>query len=85
MARVAAQGLGRALSLPGRSDEVGLLSSGTNGVGLSEAEVGRARQVARTIPGAMAVEALITAALARVGPGVAEWLDRSGVLRPKPL
>jgi hypothetical protein len=64
MARVAAQGLGRALSLPGRKDEIGLLSSGTNGVALSETEVGRARQVARTIPGAMPVKALFTAAQA---------------------
>ncbi len=69
LARVAARGLGQALSLTGRSDEVGLLSSGTNGVGLSEAEVGRARQVARTIPGAMAVDALTTAAGAAANSG----------------
>ena len=56
-ARVAARGLGQALGLPARPDEVGLLSAGTNGVGLNQAEIGRARQVARTIPGSLEVAA----------------------------
>jgi hypothetical protein len=55
LGRVIARGLGQALRLEGRTDAVGLLSSGTNGVGLGEAEVGRARQFARTIPGALGV------------------------------
>ena len=55
LARVAARGLGQALGLPGRPDQLGLLSAGTNGVGLNESEIGRARQVARTIPGALGV------------------------------
>lgn len=53
MARVAARFLGEAIGLPpGREDEVGLASGGTNGVGLSEPEIARVRQFARTIPGA---------------------------------
>ena len=56
LARVAARGLGQALGLAVREDQVGLLSPGTNGVGLSESEVGRARQVAKTIPGALEVD-----------------------------
>ncbi len=62
VARVAAQGLGRALNLSTRKDEVGLLSSGTNGTGLSEIEIQCARQVARTVPGALDVEAAATKA-----------------------
>ena len=58
VARVAAQGLGRAMGLNGRQDEVGLLSSGTNGVGLNDVEIGRARQVARTIAGILDVDDL---------------------------
>jgi hypothetical protein len=56
LARVAARGLGEALALVGRQDQIGLLSGGTNGVALNETEVGRARQVARTIPGALEVD-----------------------------
>lgn len=64
LARVGARGLGQALGLPGRPDQVGLLSAGTNGVGLNESEIGRARQVAKTIPGALGVEAATKAARA---------------------
>jgi hypothetical protein len=69
VARVAAQGLGRALGLPGREDEVGLLSSGTNGLGLNETEVARARSVARTIPGALKVSDAAKAAEAATKKG----------------
>jgi hypothetical protein len=62
LARVAARGLGQALGLAGRADQIGLLSSGTNGVALNESEVGRVRQVARTIPGAFEVDAAAKAA-----------------------
>ncbi len=57
LARVAARGLGVAVGLSARDDQFGLLSNGTNGVGLSEAEVGRARQLAKTLPGALEVDA----------------------------
>ena len=58
LARVEAKLLGHALGLPNRDDDVGLLSSGTNGTGLSEVEIGQARQIARTIPGAFDVDDL---------------------------
>jgi hypothetical protein len=56
LSRVAARGLAQALGLTSRQDEVGLVSSGTNGIGLNEVEVNRTRLVAATIPGAMAVK-----------------------------
>ncbi len=59
LARVAARFLGEAIGLvPGREDEIGLASGGTNGVGLSAAEIAQVRKVARTVPGVMAVEPL---------------------------
>jgi hypothetical protein len=69
VARVAAQGLGRALGLVGRQDEVGLLSPGTNGLGLNEAEVGRTRLLAATIPGALKVSDAAKAAEAATRKG----------------
>ena len=58
LARVAARFLGEAMGLTGRDDEVGLASGGTNGVGLSEAEIARVREVVRTIPGVVKVDDL---------------------------
>ncbi len=52
-----------------RPDQVGLLSPGTNGVGLNEVEVGRARQVAKTIPGAFEVDGAAKAAEAALTKG----------------
>ncbi len=53
--RVTAHELGHALGLLHRQDRTNLLASGTTGTTLNEAEVSRARDHARKIPGALAV------------------------------
>ncbi len=55
LARVAARGLGQALGMNPRQDQIGLLSAGTNGIALNEAEINRARQVAKVVPVAFEV------------------------------
>jgi hypothetical protein len=53
--RVTAHELGHALGLPHRQDRTNLLASGNNGTTLNEAEVARARDKARSTPGALPV------------------------------
>lgn len=71
MARVAARFLGEAIGLPpGREDEVGLASGGTNGVGLSEIEIARVRQMAKTVPGVLEVDDMMKQAAAATAKDV---------------
>jgi hypothetical protein len=67
--RVAARGLGCALGLSLRPDDLGLLSASTTGCGLDEREVERARRVALTVPGALTVPAARDAAVAAEAKG----------------
>ena len=54
--RVMARALGQPLGLKARpNDEIGVMSNSTTGVALSEEEVARARDFARTMPGALGV------------------------------
>ncbi len=63
LGRVIARALGQPLGLRARQDdEVGVMSNGTTGVGLSEQEVDRARTFARTIPGTLDAAAATRAA-----------------------
>lgn len=60
--RVTAHELGHALGLPHRQDRTNLLASGTTGTALNLAEAKRARERARSLPGAATVAELRLAA-----------------------
>jgi len=98
MARVVGHCAGRALSLlPRRGPETSLMALGTTGIDLDADELGRARRVAKTIPGVMTMAEARKAADAAQAAGDAarakllkSWIDAvptkraAESARPKP-
>jgi hypothetical protein len=98
MARVAGHCVGRALGLlPRREPQTSLMALGTTGFALNTDDAGRARRVAKTIPGAMTVGEVRKAAAAAQAAGEAtrakllkSWIDAvptkqaTESARPKP-
>jgi hypothetical protein len=85
IARVMAHALGRALAVPNSGDERSLMANGTSGVALDAREAQRARQVARTIPGAATVaEARMAVEAARVKAQAQAKTESAGARGPQP-
>ncbi|WP_435008430.1 Matrixin [Tundrisphaera lichenicola] len=87
--RVTAHELGHALGLAHRQDRTNLLASGTTGTTLNDAEVARAREKARAMPGALPLADLRKKAEESAEPEVAGrlrgWIEEvSGSIEATP-